>query len=120
MLPNRALIVCENASEAYELLDFLAENGARWGNKTLDDGKPNNMCYGSCTWGERNGQILCYNLTDNYVGYCDPGWYHAECRRDDWENQDDPSWNYISVSDFIAKCNGVAPDQTEISLEGLL
>ena len=61
-----------------------------------------------------------YSLRDNYVGYCDPEWYHAEQRRDEWENQEDPSWNYISVSDFIAKCDGVSPDQTEISLEGLL
>lgn len=120
MLPNRALIICENQSEAYELLDFLATNGARWGDSQYDYEGPNNMYYGSCDWGERTGAVLCYSLRDNYVDYCEPGWFHAEQRRDEWENQDDPSWNYISVSDFIAKCDGVYPDQTEISLEGLL
>lgn len=118
MLPNRALIVCDNPEEAHELLDFLTANGARWGSPALDDGKPKNMYYSSCTWGERTGAILCYNLKDNYVGYGDPGWYHAECRRDQWENQEDPFWNYISVSDFIFRCGG--EDQTTVSLEGLL
>lgn len=120
MLPNRALIICENPSEARELLDFLAMSGARWGDEGSDDGEPNNMYYGSCDWGDRSGRTLCYNLRDNYIGYCSPEWYHEEYHRDLWENLDDPSWNYISVSDFISKCDGVDPDQTEISLEGLL
>ena len=120
MLPNRALIICDNPSEAYELLDFLAANGARWGNPKDDDGEPNNMYYGSCDWGERTGKTLCYSLQDNYVGYCNPEWYHAEQRRYEWENQDDPSWNFISVDEFIFRCGGSVKNETEISLEGLL
>ena len=120
MLPNRALIICDNPSEAHELLDFLAANGARWGNPKYDDGEPNNMYYGSCNWGEQTGAVLCYSLRDNYVGYCKPEWYHAEQQRDEWENQEDPSWNFISVDEFISRCGGSVKNETEISLEGLL
>ena len=80
------------------------------------------MYHGSChAYDGSLDRKLCYSIKeDGEVGYCYASWYRNEAERTEWENLDDPSWNYISVSDFIAKCDGVSPDQTEISLEGLL
>lgn len=120
MLPNRALIICDNPTEAHELLDFLAECGARW-DRSPDDDSPNNMYYGSCTYGELKGVVLCYSLRDNKVSYCYPAWYHDTQRRDEWENQMEPMWNYMSVPEFIRLCGGSPScDETTVSLEGLL
>lgn len=120
MLPNRALIVCETPEEARNLLDFLSDSGARWGNPEYDDGEGSAMYYPSCEYGERTGYMLCYNLTDNYVGYCSAEWYHSIGERAHWENQDDPTWNYISAPDFIRRCGGSYQDELQICLEELL
>lgn len=118
MLPNRALIVCKDLNDAYELLAFLESTGEAW---WYEEGNPH-MCYESAhAYDNCPEKTLCYSLQDSgEVGYCFASWYHNEDERSNWENQDDPSWNYISVEDFIAKCTGENPNETEISLEGLL
>lgn len=118
MLPNRALIVCKDSEEAEDLLDFLESTGEAW---WYEEGNPC-MYYGSChAYDNCPEKTLCYSLLESgEVGYCYTSWYRDEAYSKVWENQDDPSWNYISVSEFIAKCNEAASDQTEISLEGLL
>ena len=118
MLPNRALIVCKDSNEAEYLLDFLESSGEAWWSD-----KDNPIMYrGSCyAYDGCLDKKLCYSLKeDGEVGYSYASWFHNEAKSADWENQDDPSWNYISVDDFIAKCTGVNPNQTEISLEELL
>ena len=116
MLPNRALIICKDAYEGERVLSFLESTGEAWWYRKGDS----RMYYGSChKYDDSPTTTLCYSLqSDGNVGYAPASWYQEARRRDIWENQDDPSWNYISVSDFIRRCGG--EDETTVSLEGLL
>lgn len=121
MLPNRALIVCDTIDEAEDLLGFLDEQGAYWGSEDYQDLCINHLERSFSAYRRESEKRLCYILEDGHrVGYCYENWFRYGKYRTNYENLDDPSWNYISVSDFISKCGGELPDQTEISLEGLL
>ena len=108
VFPKKALVVCSNIDEVETLRLFLAENDYPL-NRYWDKGFPS---YFSENADRKIHEKTCYHLmpfvADRFdiIGWCYPEYYFGT----DFENED-VSWNYISVSDYIAKVlelNGVA------------
>lgn len=114
MLPNRALIVCDTPEEAYSLLQFLESTGEVYWNY---EGRQ--MYYESCWSYKDREEQLCYCLDHGRVGFCNTSWFKESMQRS-YLNDEDPSWNFISVDEFITRCGGSVKNETEISLEGLI
>ena len=110
MFPKSSLIVCDSPEEATYLLHFLEDHGIKWG-------RPREaMYYESCDCYayEPDKQLCYYFKNDSVDGYCYADWFREEVK---YQNAEDPSWDFISVSEFISR---VDIQEDEISMEGLL
>lgn len=119
-IPEKAIIEARSEAEARQLLEFLIQNGYHFSSYENS---------GSTCWSEYadDDDGTCYDLEIDHVSgkkqicYCNKEWY--EENREDGEEEGwwptDPMFEFIGVEHFLAICNGVLENDSEIEIESV-
>ena len=120
LFPEKALVIASSVEDVENLRCFLLENYYPVPNGWQDK-------FPSYFLTERNEKETCYNISPceprggtyyDKIGWCDVEWYHGT----EYENED-PSWNYISVAEYIEmvyEMNGKAETYSAIDVLSVL
>ena len=119
-IPEKAIICAPTNEDADLLFQFLGEHGYKFGARNAKEAQ-------STGW-DCEKSNTCYNLEqDKHICFSSREYYEAAVQRyragygdeDDLQYMpDSPEWIFISVQDFIAKCNGCESIQ-DIEIEDM-
>lgn len=108
LITDKAIICAPTHEDAGLLFQFLGEHGYKFGARNAKEAQSTSWYY------EKSN--TCYNLEpDKHICFSSREYYETVVQqyRDGYGDEDilqyipdSPEWIFISVQDFIAKCNG--------------